>query len=39
MSPLQDSLLGEMHLLACTSGYEALLDWALEFAAGRVFCE
>jgi transposase len=26
--------LGEMHLPACTSGYEALLDWAMELGAG-----
>jgi transposase len=28
------STLGEMHLPACTSGYEALLDWAMELGAG-----
>jgi len=32
---LQGSLLGEMDLLACTDGYEALLDWTLELAEGR----
>lgn len=32
---LQGALLGEMHLPACTSGYEALLDWGLELAGGR----
>lgn len=29
---VQGALLGEMHLPACTAGYEALLDWALELS-------
>jgi transposase len=32
---LQGALLGEMHLPACTAGYEALLDWALELSEGQ----
>jgi transposase len=31
----QGCLLGEMNLPACTAGYEALLDWALELAEGQ----
>lgn len=32
---LQGALLSEMHLPACTAGYEALLDWALELSEGQ----